>query len=124
MKKPFFALLVLLTTAGLVYLAYILPSQMLREALVTPSVPVVTPTVTPIEVSPTAIADVTPTVTPLLVTGEVYVRDQPNGAAVGSLSRGDVVLAVCDGNWCKVEHGFIWRGCLSDNPDGLGCEAR
>lgn len=56
------------------------------------------------------------------------------GTIVGNLEAGDlVVIANCGAtgseheNWCEITEpveGYVFRGCLSDNPDGLGCEAR
>lgn len=46
---------------------------------------------------------------------------------VGYLEAGDVVDVVqCVGSWCQIREpaGWVWRGCLSDNPRGLKCEAR
>jgi multidrug efflux pump subunit AcrA (membrane-fusion protein) len=58
----------------------------------------------------------------------VYVRAEPdaNSPEIGSLTTGEVVeIVTCAGDWCQIEpEGYVWRGCLSDNPDGLKCEAR
>jgi hypothetical protein len=37
-----------------------------------------------------------------------------------------VTIVACSGNWCEISEpvaGFVWRGCLSDNPDNLKCQA-
>lgn len=55
---------------------------------------------------------------------------EPAGPVTGSLSAGDIVRVIsCSRFYCKVsssgiDTGYIWRGCLSDNPERLGCEAR
>jgi len=56
----------------------------------------------------------------------VNVRDMPDGDLAGVvLQRGDTARAICAGGWCELEAGgFVWRGCTSDNPEKLGCEAR
>lgn len=65
----------------------------------------------------------------------VNVRSAPNGSVVGVVRTGEsVVILSCSGAWCRVrkpdgadwkqETGFIFRGCLSDNPESLGCEAK
>lgn len=57
----------------------------------------------------------------------VNVRDQPDGAIIGSVTVGSVVEIVgCVGNWCQIVEpaGYIWRGCLEDNPENLGCRSR
>lgn len=122
MKKPLFAVLVLLTLFLLVYLAYVLPSRMLRGVLVTPNV---TPSETQRLETEVVTPSVTPSVTPILfVIGDVYIRDEPNGTVIGSLKNGVIVYGICDGNWCDIQDGYVWRGCVSDNPKSLGCEAK
>jgi SH3-like domain-containing protein len=56
----------------------------------------------------------------------VNVRDAPNGKVIGSLVAGDsVVIVKCVGSWCQIKPaGWIFRGCLSDNPANLGCTAK
>lgn len=87
--------------------------------LPTPTAPLPTPTELVIVASSTHAATVAKAV--------VNVRESPNGAVVGSLEAGQTVNVLgCSGNWCKIDDpaGYVWQGCLSDNPDGLGCEAR
>lgn len=72
---------------------------------------------------------------------QVNVREEPGGdAVVGYLESGDeVVISRCIedkeiGAWCRVlepngtewaqDFGWVFRGCLSDNPKELKCEAR
>lgn len=98
--------------------------------------PEVTLTVTPL--SPTKTATV-PTATARPVTTDqqtaavvqavVNVRSAPDGDVIGYLSAGDTVTVYeCTELWCEVStdviHGWIWRGCLSDNPADLGCSAK
>lgn len=90
--------------------------------------------------SPTPLAEVLPTVKPTehptkLPTAAkawtasvelptVNVREKPSGKVIASLSAGDeVIIMKCDSSWCKIKEpaGYVWRGCLSDNPEGLGC---
>lgn len=54
----------------------------------------------------------------------VNVRKSPNGETVDTLKAGDFVeILSCSANWCKIKDppGYVWRGCLSDNPDKLKC---
>lgn len=58
----------------------------------------------------------------------INVRAEPDGEEViGHLRAGDEVTIIrCLENWCKIAKpaGWVYRGCLSDNPDKLGCIAR
>lgn len=57
----------------------------------------------------------------------VNVRQSPNGKVVDTLRTGtEVEIVQCSGNWCKIREpaGYVWRGCLSDNPAKLGCAAK
>jgi hypothetical protein len=98
------------------------------------------PTVTPTPpASPTATASLVPSstataesVTTVTIRAVVWVRSEPDGTRIGSLETGQSVeLIGCDGQWCEVEYmfedavvrGFVFRGCTSDNPDNLDCEA-
>lgn len=58
----------------------------------------------------------------------VTVRNAPDGIPTGEyLQAGQSVRIVsCSGDWCQIEspNGWVWRGCLSDNPNALGCEAK
>jgi hypothetical protein len=88
--------------------------------------------------SPTLRPSPVPTATPAdtaTIRATVYVREAADAASaeVGSLETGQSVEIVgCDGSWCEIEYmfenevvtGFVFRGCLSDNPDGLKCEVR
>jgi hypothetical protein len=54
----------------------------------------------------------------------VNVRNSPNGSSIGVVQAGETVeILSCVGSWCKIKNpsGYIYRGCLSDNPDGLKC---
>lgn len=85
---------------------------------------------TPTAISPSATsASIAPTLSATVVRAIVYVRSQPDNTsgAVGYLEAGERVTVVkCSGSWCQIKEpsGYVWRGCLSDNPDGLKCEAR
>jgi hypothetical protein len=87
-----------------------------------------TPTVTPVPtatVTPFPAAEDVNTVT---IRAVVWIRSEPDGTRIGSLETGQAVeLIGCDGEWCEIRtdglSGFVFRGCTSDNPDGLKCEA-
>ena len=71
--------------------------------------------------------DNTPAWTALVELPTVNVRAEPGGEVVGVLRAGDTVIIIqCDGSWCKIKKpaGYVWRGCLSDNPKNLGCTAK
>jgi hypothetical protein len=108
-----FALVMLLTgCAGLD--SYVLPT------------PSPTPTPPP---SPTPSPTLTPVVGSLVgIVGDVNLRNSQDQAK-GWLQAGSVVLALCDGEWCRITAGPLeglrfWRGCSSDNPDGRSCQKR
>jgi uncharacterized protein YgiM (DUF1202 family) len=95
------------------------------------------PTVTPTPpASPTATAYPVPSSTAteaaqvqtVTIQAVVYVRQMPDAssAAIGSLETGErVEIVACDGDWCEiVPAGYVFRGCTSDNPDELKCEAK
>jgi uncharacterized protein YraI len=101
----------------------------------------VTPTATPSPSStapvPTATAKPTEASVPAqdvqtaTIRATVYVRAEPdaNSAEIGSLATGaEVEIVSCLSDWCEIRtdvlSGYVWRGCTSDNPDGLKCEAR
>src|SRR5512138_2488454 len=57
----------------------------------------------------------------------VNVRTQPGGVVIGALRAGDEVeILECTGNWCRIRRpaGWVWQGCLSDNPADLGCQTK
>jgi len=57
----------------------------------------------------------------------VNVREKPEGRVIDTVTVGNMVTILsCVGNWCQIEKpaGYIWRGCLSDNPQKLGCTAK
>lgn len=106
----------------------------------------ITPSPTP-TASPTAPATPSPTAPPtasateaeqeqtLTIQAVVYIRAEAdaNSQDLGALQTGrTVVLVACDGQWCNViaeidgeqVNGWVYRGCTSDNPDGLLCEVR
>ena len=66
---------------------------------------------------------------PTIVQAVVKVRSYPssndgNRNVVGYLMTGSaVVVKECNAEWCRIAEpfGWVWRGCLSDNPDHLGC---
>jgi hypothetical protein len=57
----------------------------------------------------------------------VHVEPDVKSTVTGWLLQGDVVTVTeCKDNWCNVRTseltGWTFRGCLSDNPAGLGCQ--
>lgn len=80
----------------------------------------VTPTAAPSETAEVQTATVTKPV--------VRIHQAPDSDVItGYLSEGDkVVILACDGDWCQIKapEGFVFRGCLSDNPNKLGCQAK
>lgn len=108
---------------------WVTPVSILASVTVSPSA-----TLTP---KPTATR--TPTVsgewTAIVSRILVNVRDEPGGAAVGTLESGQKVKVIhCIDNWCKIKnpgdsdwhipYGWVWRGCLSPHADGLGCSSK
>lgn len=100
----------------------------------------VTPTPTPVSsntpnalVAPTLTATIpTSTAQPVpteqsaaVVKAVVNVRNAPNGDVISFLTIGESVTVLeCTDEWCRVDQGWVWRGCLSDNPAALGCSAK
>ena len=58
----------------------------------------------------------------------VNIRTEPNGNSTDDyLTAGqEVSILQCVGNWCEIvkPHGWVYRGCLSDNPNHLGCQTK
>jgi multidrug efflux pump subunit AcrA (membrane-fusion protein) len=113
--------LVLVTLACMEQIATVTPTPAVSPPSSTAPVP--TATMKPTEASVPAQDVQTAT-----IRATVYVRAEPdaNSPEIGSLTTGEVVeIVTCAGDWCQIEpEGWVWRGCLSDNPDGLKCEAR
>lgn len=129
MRKP---ILVILATILVLILASLACGQ-----YVAPSAPVsVTPTITTTKtlLSPTLTLTVpssTPsgleTILATIVKPVVNVHTNPDGTVIGNLEAGTrVVILSCKDNWCQIQDppGWIWQGCLSENPEKLGCEAK
>jgi hypothetical protein len=103
------------------------------------STPVYLPTATAAPL-PTATATLLPTVVKVPTTPDnppdwtaeiqqpvVNVRKAPNGAVIGTLRAGaQVEILECTLSWCQITKpaGWVWRGCLSDNPAKLGCRTK
>jgi hypothetical protein len=66
--------------------------------------------------------------TAVIIRPVVRVHASPDSDVItGYLSAGDeVTILACEGDWCQIRTpaGFVFRGCLSDNPAGLGCRAK
>lgn len=62
---------------------------------------------------------------PVQTTGNVNIREV-DGDVVGSLPSGSYLWVVCDGDWCFIRGTIhkVFRGCVSNNPDGLGCQSK
>jgi hypothetical protein len=91
-------------------------------AVTTPTVSTETPAITVVE-DP----DNTPVWRTTVVRPVVNVREKPGGKVIATLGTGDTVEIVnCTGSWCQIQKpaGFVFRGCLSDNPARLGCQAK
>lgn len=107
-------------------------AAILAGCLEFPTPPVSTPaasetvTARPIETAkPTKTARATARVLP----AALQVRETPGGTVIGWLQAGqDVTILKCKDNWCDVRTseltGWVFRGCLSDHPAGLGCQAK
>jgi uncharacterized protein YgiM (DUF1202 family) len=53
----------------------------------------------------------------------VNIRAIPGGAVVGQVEAGqEVTVLETDGDWVRIEGGWIWGGCLVGSEKG--CEAR
>lgn len=65
----------------------------------------------------------------------VNYRDEPGGVIIGNLQAGEsVTIKACvevkvsgaTQEWCEITEpvsGYVFRGCLTDNPDKKGCTA-
>lgn len=62
---------------------------------------------------------------PVQTTGNVYIREVESGDVVGSLESETYLWVVCDNSWCFVRGTVykVFQGCVTYNPDGLGCRA-
>lgn len=62
---------------------------------------------------------------PVQTTGDVYIREVVNDEVVGSLESNTYLWVVCDNSWCFVRGTVykVFQGCVTYNPDGLGCRA-
>ena len=128
MKKPILAILALIL------------ASLACEVHAAQSVPTVTPVSVVSDTATPEIASLpeakTPTASPTApgkdtatIQATVYVRQSADASsdAIGSLKTGDTVEIVkCAGQWCEIKRpsGYVWRGCTSNNPDGLLCQAR
>ena len=82
------------------------------------------PSKTPLPTHPPTVANAQ---TAEVVMPIVNVRQSPNGVVIGYVTVGNSVQIVsCSESWCQVVEpaGYIWRGCLSDNPEGLECRSK
>ena len=114
----------LLAAIGLLAAASLACTQAVQIPTATP-LPSPTDTARPtLRPSPSPTAEVD---TATVASAAVNVRAEPAGAVIGSLEAGDTVTVTeCADSWCKIEQpfeGYIWQGCLSDNPTKLGCQA-
>ena len=116
----------LLTTLLVLVLSVLACSQPLPDSSTTP---VTTPTVS-VETPDNSVvesADNTPIWRTTVARPVVNVRAKPDGPILDSLRAGaSVEILECTKNWCRIKKpaGWVWRGCLSDNPAKLGCQAK
>jgi uncharacterized protein YgiM (DUF1202 family) len=98
-------------------------------------VPTATPTVSPPPASPTPTPAPTATERPRTTeeaadvqtatvrAALVNVRANPGGEVIGQVEAGqEVTVLETDGDWVRIEGGWIWGGCLVGSD--RGCEAR
>jgi hypothetical protein len=120
--------------ALLTLLVLVLASLACMKPIATPTLPA-SPTAAPSATaparrtpSPAPPAQGTPTTAQVMAASvNVHKAADVDSEVIGWVYAGqDVVIVACDGNFCRIEQpfGYVFRGCLSDNPDGLGCEAR
>lgn len=134
MKTPLVAFWAIL--AGAILACTKATPEQIRKYTPTPTItssptPVPTLMATPLPISD-AIQAESPSPTPdryhvIAILAEfLNVREAPDGEVTGEvLKAGDSRRARCDGDWCELESGgYVWRGCTSDNPAGLGCESK
>lgn len=75
----------------------------------------------------TELGTATPVWTSVVRMEYVYVRSVPNGSSVGIIRKNtEVEIVDCDNTWCEIVEpaGYVWRGCLADNPEHLGCRSK
>lgn len=110
---------------------YTTPTPTAPASAVTPAATAAVNTVTPYlplaTLTPKSV--LTATVVQAVVRLHDKPGDDPDNVVIGYLRAGDkVTVILCDKSWCKIstteQTGYIYRGCLSENPDNLGCEAR
>ena len=131
--KPILAAILALILAGLACNVYIAP-----DVPVSPTPDTGSDTGTPTKTAkPILAATKTPASieTAEVVRAVVNVRQEPGGAVIGYVEAGQTVtILYCgtdnskdDYNWCEIELSeqtfWIWRGCLTNNPLDLGCQA-
>jgi hypothetical protein len=94
-----------------------------------PTVPLTpAPTATPVPTATIAPFPAAEDVNTVTIRAVVWIRSEPDGTRIGSLETGQSVeLIGCTGEWCEIRtdelSGFVFRGCTTDNPDNLKCEA-
>ena len=127
MTKPILAM-ILAILASLACGQLITPPPTAVPVLPIAATVVITATVPP---SPSMTPSPVPaTLTARVTADTVNVRSSPNGKVIAMLWRGAVVTVLeCASSWCKIKwnkySGYIWQGCISFNPNSLGCsEAR
>lgn len=108
----------------------ILLSSLACTQVVTVPTPTLAPTVQPAATATRVPAPATEEPqTAKIVAPTVNVRRSPGGDVVRQIYAGQAVYIVgCVDGWCQIKaddfSGFVWQGCLSVNPSGLGCEAK
>lgn len=116
----------ILTTVLVLVLSVLACSQPLPSTPTTPVTTVLT-TVRVTTVTPDNTSDNTPEWRAVVERPVVNVRAEPDGTVISQLRAGvSVEVLECTATWCRIAKpaGWVWRGCLSDNPKNLGCQAK
>lgn len=96
-----------------------------------PAAPVASSSPAPLPSTPALIRTAAAVQLAVVVPAAVNIRSSPGGDVVGTLRAGDAVRIlqcdynICGDEWSRIEagdlSGYIFSGCLSVNPQGLGC---
>jgi uncharacterized protein YgiM (DUF1202 family) len=101
------------------YVPTVTPTPAVSE---TPSSPTPTPAPTATE-RPRTTEEAADVQTATVRAALVNVRANPGGEVIGQVEAGqEVTVLETDGDWVRIEGGWIWGGCLVGSD--RGCEAR
>lgn len=132
MTKPILALMFLIL--AILACKKASPCDLDPAACVTPtaaSIESATPSPTPAPRTATPAPEATQSITADVMAAIVRVRVEPDGKPVTPeqyVYAGQSVTVLeysDDGEWVRIAEpaGWVWRGCVSDNPEHLFCEA-